>query len=234
MSDNNYSVINAMVDIIASPTRALDEVRVHTSWFWVPFFLVMIVTCAAFAYYYSWVDFEWLVEETIRGLPAESRAEAAPGVRSFMSPTSSIAITVASIVFMSFVIYAISAAYLHLAAKITTSGELRYGQWFGLSVWCGFPGIFNAISMFVVILLADSNQVGQGELTPLSVNQLLIHAEPGDAWFNWGNSVNLLQLWSIALTGLGFSRWTGSSFLKGLIIAALPWVLIFGTWAALI
>ncbi len=234
MSGNNYSVFNAMVDIIASPARALDEIRDHTAWLWWPLILVMLVTSAAFAYYYSWVDFDWLVEETIRGLPAESRAEAAPGVRSFMSPTSSIAITVASIVFMTLVINAIVAVYLHLAAKMATSGEVRYGQWFSLSVWSGFPGILTAIAMFVVIFLADSNQLGQAELSPLSFNQLFLHAEPGDAWFNWGNSVHLVTFWSIALMALGIARWTAASFIKGLVIAALPWVLIFGIWAALI
>ncbi len=234
MSGNNYSVINAMVDIIASPTRALDEIRGHTAWLWVPLIISMVVSCAAFAFYYSWVDFDWLVEETIAGLPPESRAEAAPGVRSFMSPTSSIAITIASIVFVTFVLYALFAAYYHLVAKIATSAELKYGQWFSLNVWAGFPQIFGAIAMFVVILMADSNQLAQHKLSPLSFNEIFIHAEPGDKWFNWGNAVHLLQLWSLYLVALGFSRWTGSSLVKGLVVAAIPLVLIYGIWAALV
>ena len=234
MSGNSYTVINAMVDIIASPTKALDEIRNHTSWLWAPLLLVMFSMCGAFAYYYGWVDFDWLVEETIRGLPAESRAEAAPGVRGFMSPTSSIAITVASIVFVTFILYAIFAAYYHLVAKMTSDAEVKYGQWFSLQAWANFPSIFSAISMFAVIFLADSNQLGQDQLTPLSLNQLFIGAEAGDDWFNWGNSTNLLQLWTTALAGLGFSRWTNSSIVKGMIVAFIPLLLIYGIWAALI
>jgi len=234
MSANNYTVFNAMVDIIASPTRALDEIREHTPWFWAPLLLIMLLTSAGFAYYFSWVDFDWLVEETIRGLPPESRAEAAPGVRGFMSPTSSIAITIASVVFVSFLVYALFAAYVHLVAKITTSAEVGFGQWFSLNVWASFPSIINGIAIFVVILLADSNQLGQQELTPLSFNALFIQAEPGEPWFNWGNSVNLIQIWTTFLLGLGFARWTGSSLIKGLAVAALPLVLIYGIWAALV
>lgn len=234
MASDNYSVLNAMVDIIASPVKALDEIREHTAWLWVPLFLVIAVTCAAFAYYYSWVDFDWLVEETIRALPPESRAEAAPGVRGFMSPTSSIAITIASIVFVTVVVYALFAAYFNLVAKLTTSGEVRYGQWFSLNVWANFPSIFGAIAMFAVILMANSNQLGQHEINPLSFNQLFLRAEPGDPWFNWGNSTSLLQLWTTALAGLGFARWTGSSLAKGMIVAFAPLVLIYGIWAALV
>ncbi len=42
------------------------------------------------------------------------------------------------------------------------------------------------------------------------------------------------MFWSIFLAGLGISRWTGSSLVKGLVIAALPFLLIFGIWAATI
>ena len=36
MAGNSYSVFNAMVDIVASPGKALDEIKGHTSWFWFP------------------------------------------------------------------------------------------------------------------------------------------------------------------------------------------------------
>jgi len=86
----------------------------------------------------------------------------------------------------------------------------------------------------VVILLADSNQVTAESLQVLSVNNLLLHAEPGDPWFRWGNSLTLVNLWMLALMSIGYARWTGASMLKSAIIACLPWVLIFGIWAAMI
>lgn len=234
MSDNKYTVVNALVDIIASPTRALDEIRNHTAWLWVPYLLVAGVTTAVFYYYFQWVDFDWLIEETIRGLPPESRAEAAPGVRSFMSPTTNTAFAAIAVVLIPLVFYLVFAAYYHLVAKITTNAEIKYGQWFSLQAWTNFPGIITALGMFAVIFMADSNQLGQHELTPLSLNQLFIGAEPGDPWFNWGNSTNLLQLWTTALAGLGFARWTSSSLAKGMIVAFVPLIGIYGVWAALV
>ncbi|NNK51495.1 MAG: hypothetical protein HKO99_07860, partial [Xanthomonadales bacterium] len=74
MANESYTVFNAMVDIVASPGKAFDGIKPHTKWLWWPLLIGIALACAVFAYYYSWVDFEWLVEETIRQIPAEDRA----------------------------------------------------------------------------------------------------------------------------------------------------------------
>ncbi len=234
MSNSNYGVMNAMVDIIASPSRAWDEIYEHTGWLWVPLLLVIVLTSAAFTYFYLWVDYDWFVEDMILGMPAETRSEAAPAVRELMSPTFSIGSTVAAVAFMSVIINLILAAYYLLASKVATSGDIGYGRWFSLAAWAAFPGIFSALAIFVVILLADSNQVSQADLSPLSLNALFVHAETGEPWFTWASSLNLVMFWSMFLAGLGFARWTACSLVKGLIVSALPFVLIFGIWAAAI
>ena len=234
MSDKSYTVFNAMVDIVASPGKALDEIKGHTAWLWWPLLISIALACGLFMYYYSWVDFDWLVEETIRQIPAEDRAASADAVRSFMTPRNSIVSTVIAIVVMTFVIYLIEAIYLHLANKLTTGAEIRFGQWFSFAAWTAFVGIFGSLAAFVVILLADSNQLSQDSLQVLSVNNLLLHAGPDDPWFRWGNSLTLVNFWMLALMSIGYARWTGASMVKSTIIACLPWVLIFGIWAVMI
>ena len=86
----------------------------------------------------------------------------------------------------------------------------------------------------VVIAMADNNQVGQGDLVPLSMNNLFIHASPGDPWFTWGISLGLVNIWMLVLMSIGYARWTGASMVKSSIIAVLPWAAIFGIWAAII
>lgn len=231
MSDANYSVFNAMADIFTSPGRALDQVKNHTAWLWWPLLISIVLACAAFVYYYSWVDFEWLVDQTIAAIPAEDRANSEDAIRNFMSPASSIVTTVLAVAVMTFLIYGIQAGYLHLAAKLATSAEIRYGQWFSFSAWTAFVGIFGSLAVFVVILMADNNQVGQDQLSPFSMNSLFIHAKAGDDWFTWGNSLTLINFWMLVLMSLGFARWTGESLAKSAVIAVLPWALIFGIWA---
>jgi len=231
MSGNSYSVFNAMVDIVASPAKALDEIRQHTSWLWWPLLISIFLAAGLFIYYYSWVDFPWLVEETIRQIPAENRAESAETIRSFMKPGTSTWTSVIAVVVMTFIIYTIQATYLHLANKLTTGAEIGFGSWFSFTVWTSFVGIFGALAAFVMIFMADSNQLSTQSLQVVSINSLFIHASAGEPWFTWASSLSLIHFWTLFLMSIGYARWTGASIVKSTIIAVLPWVLIFGIWA---
>lgn len=230
MADSSYSMLNAMVDIVAAPGKALDEIKLHTSWLWWPLLITMLLASGLMTYYYSWVDFPWLIEETIRQVPAENRAESADVIRKFMSVGTSTWTTVTAIVVMSLVTYTIQATYLHLANKLTTGAEIGFGQWFSFSVWTAFVGVFGALAAFVVIFMADSNQLAAQELQVLSLNSLLVHASAGDRLFTWASSLTLINFWTLFLMSIGYARWTGAGIVKSTIIAILPWVLIFGVW----
>jgi len=233
MNDKSYTVFNAMTDIIATPGKALDEIRSHTSWLWWPLLISIAAASGMFAFYYSWVDFPWLVEETIRQLPAENRAESAEAVRKFMQQGQTMWFTLGGIVVGSFIIYALQAVYLHLANKMTSGAEIGFGQWFSFSAWINFVSIFGTAAALLVIVMADSNQLASTSLQPLSFNALLLRASPGDTWYTWANSLSLISIWSIFLGSIGYARWTGASITKSSVIVLLPWVLVFGIWAAL-
>jgi hypothetical protein len=234
MSETSYTVFNALTDIVAAPGKALDNIKPHTAWLWWPLLISMVLAAGMMAYYFSWVDFQWLVEETIRQQPAERRAEVADGIRSFMSPGRSTMTTIIAIAVVTLLIYAIQTTYLHLANKLTAGANISWGQWFSFSAWTAFVGVFATLAALVTILMADTNQLSQMDMQPLSMNALLIHAQPGEPWFTWGSSLHLTNFWMLALMSIGFARWTGSSMVKSSVIAVLPWALIFGIWAALI
>jgi hypothetical protein len=231
MSDSSYTVFNAMVDIVASPGKALDAVKLHTAWLWWPLLITLLLASGLMIYYFSWVDFPWLVDETIRQIPAENRAESADAIRNFMQPGRSTWTTVIAIVLVTFIIYLIQSVYLHLANKLITGADIRFGQWFSFSAWTAFVGIFGTLAAFVMIFMSDSNQLSQQSLQVLSMNSLLIHAAPGDPWFTWASSLTLVNFWMLYLMSIGFARWTGAAMVKSTIIAVTPWVLIFGIWA---
>ncbi len=234
MSENSYTVANALVDIIASPGKALDAIKTHSSWWIWPFLISTLLAVGVFYYYYGWVDFPWLVEETIRQQPAEIRAEAAENIRSFMQPGRTMWMTIIAIPIATLVIYLITAVYLHLANKVTSAADIGFGQWFSFSVWTNFVAIFASLISLVVILMSDSNQMLAENLQATSLNALLIHANPGEPWFRWASTLTLLNFWIWFLMIIGYSSWTGSTMLKSSIVVLLPWLAIFGIWAALI
>ena len=230
MAANSYSVFNAMVDIVAAPGKALDEIKLHTSWLWWPLLITLLLASGMMVYYYNWVDFPWLVEETIRQIPAESRAESADAIRKFMSPGTSTWTTVAAIVIFTFIIYAVQATYLHLANKLITGAEIGFGQWYSFSVWTGFVSVFGVLGAFATIFMASSNQLSTQDLQVLSLNSLVVHASPGDPLFSWASTLTLVNFWTFFLMSIGYASWTGASIVKSTIIAVLPWALIFGAW----
>jgi hypothetical protein len=223
-------MLNAMADIVAAPGKALDEIKLHTSWLWWPLLITMLLASGLMTYYYSWVDFPWLIEETIRQVPAENRAESADVIRNFMSVGTSTWTTVIAIVVMSLIIYTIQATYLHLANKLTTGAEIGFGKWFSFSVWTAFVGVFGTLAAFVVVFMADSNQLAAEKLQVLSLNSLLVHASAGDPLYTWASSLSLINFWTLFLMSIGYARWTGATIVKSTIIAVLPWALVFGVW----
>ncbi len=103
-----YGVLQAMVDIIAAPGKALSEVKSHNNWFWWPMLTVIVVTIAVFGFYYTWVDFDWLIDEIVRtSLEPGADPAAEEQIRGFMSPGTQIGITAAGIAIVAVVIYAI-------------------------------------------------------------------------------------------------------------------------------
>lgn len=231
MSDKSYSVFNAMVDIVASPAKALDEIKLHTAWLWWPLLIMILLASSLMVYYYGWVDFPWLVEETIRGIAAENRAEAADSIRQFMQPDRSTWVAVVAVVLMTLAIFLVQSVYLHLINKAVTGAEIGFGQWFSFSTWTAFVGVFGTLAAFVTIFVADSNQLAPQGLQVLSMNSLFIHASPGDPWYTWGTSLALINFWTLFLMSIGFARWTGASMVQSTVVACTPWVLIFGIWA---
>lgn len=232
---NSYGIGNALVDIIAAPTKALDEVRDHVSWLWVPLGLVIALSIASIVTYFLWVDFDWLIDQSVaEAMRAGADPSAEAGIRGFMQQGTMIAVSVVSILVITLLIYVLQSAYLHLVNKVTGNPELRFGQWFALSAWSAFPMVFQALSTFVLMAVTSGRQLGQHELSPLSLQSLLLRAEAGSGWAAWGSSITLISFWSIGLLALGIMRWTGASALKAIIIAAVPSVLVFGIWALVI
>ena len=230
MTGNSYSVFNAMVDIFASPGKALDEVRQHTSWLWWPLLIVILLSAGLFVYYYSWVDFPWLVEETIRQVPAENRAESVDAIRKFMQPDTSTWTSVAAVVVMTFIIYTIQASYFHLVNKLITGADIGFGKWFSFVTWTSFVGVFGALAAFVAIFMAASNQMPTQGLQVFSLNALFLHLDAGEPLFTWASSLTLINFWTWFLMSIGYARWTGAEIVKSTVIAVLPWAVIFGVW----
>jgi hypothetical protein len=66
----------------------------------------------------------------------------------------------------------------------------------------------------------------------VSLNYLLLHVPMSSPWFGFATNLDLTSVWSIALAVLGLKAWTGRSTGACVTAAVLPYVLVYGIWAA--
>lgn len=193
----------------------------------------MLLTALAFYLFYQGMSPEWLVEQQMltAGDLTPAEAEQARAMMAQSAPYTAIISTVFGSI-MLVVVNAILAGYFHLVAKM--SGDFRYQDWFGFSVWSQMPMQLNTIGLILLVLFADTPNLPLATATYASLNQLLLQLPIGAPFYTWAESFSLFMLWQIAVTAIGLKQWCNFSTVKAIIVAALPTFLIFGIWALLV
>lgn len=225
-------MFRTLIDIIASPSEALASIRQRPTVLF-PLLLILVATASIQAGYFLTVDFDFMVDELVeQALAVSSAPEDALRAAYANSDPNNLAI-VASISTALFVLVvtAIYAGWLHFAAKFG-SDDFRYRHWLSLAAWTGIPALFAALAAWVVLLGASDGRISLEDVTPLSLNNLLVGAEgPFAAMLN---GINLTQFWSLALVTLGYRQWTHKPWGVALGVAAAPWLLLYGIWTIVI
>jgi hypothetical protein len=183
----------------------------------------------------SYVDLEWLVDLQLRSTSFGANlteaevaraAQQAAGQVGFRAALSAVGAALAIPLMLL-----LGALFLLLATKVT-GVERSFRHWFALSTWCTLPVMVVGLLLAAVVLLtASTTQLPQAALQPLSLNELLFHREPDEPGYTLFSSFNLLQFLSIYLTAMGLKVWTKRSWTYCIIVAALPFALVFGPWA---
>ncbi len=228
----NPNFLSVCSNILVSPNLAWQQLR--EKFLIAPALLLQIIlTSAAIYLFYSGMSAEWLVEQQLLQAGDLTPAETEQA-RAMMAQTVTYTpiIGVVSVVVMSLLMHAIFAGYYHLIGKM--AGNFSYSQWFAASVWSQMPLLLNMLGLMLLTLLADNPNLPLSTANYASVNQLLLQLPPSHSFYFLTESLNLFYFWQVALLTLAFRQWCQFSLTKALLLAALPLVLIFGTWALMI
>lgn len=222
----------ALLDIFIAPTQAFAKIRGSGgNLLWL--LGQMILAGLAFYLFYQGMSPEWLVEQTMltAGDLTPAEIEQTRAVMAQSAPYTAI-ISAISGPLMVLLMNAILAGYLHLISKM--SGDFRYQDWFGFSVWTQMPMQLNTIGLILLVLFSDTPNLPLATVSYASLNQLVLQLPIGAPFYTWAESFSLFMFWQIALTAIGLKQWCNFSSVKATIFAALPTVLIFGIWALLV
>jgi Yip1 domain len=230
---NNWAILQAL---IFEPRRAVEAIAERPK-FLFPLLLTWVAATGLVFWYYHVVDLAWLTDRSIRSsafasrmteAQIEAQVAAAGG-----NPTRAAVIAVIAASVGIVIIRLLEALYFVLAGKVTNV-QRSFGQWFSLACWTSLVStVLAVIPSAIVLLMATTAQVDQGDLQPLSLNSLLFHRTFDQPGFSLLTSIHVLHFFALYLAALGVRIWSGRSWTFSAVFASLPWVLICSVWAYL-
>lgn len=228
------SIMQGLADIYVSPKSLFDTLPTKKGWSLAAFLLLLVVNTAVMYAFYAGMSPTWIVDQQMAAIAHELTPAEIDNTRAAMAQMASNTkyIVAASMLIMTPLMLAIIAGYLMLVGN---PGQKRqYGDWYAMSVWISMPGLLNMLGLAVLILLSSTPDMPLSTANYLSLNQLIFNLVPGDTWFSWAESFNLVYLWTIGLIAVGLKSWSNYSTAKAVLLAALPLLIIFGLWAVFI
>jgi hypothetical protein len=227
----NLALLQAL---LFEPRKGFAELDARPR-FWAPLLLLSLLQAALSYGYVSFVDLEWLVDLQLRSTSLGANLTEAELARMAQQAAGQVGfragLAAVSAALVIPLMLLVGGVFLWLATKVT-GVERSFRHWFALSTWCTLPVTLIGMALAAVVLFtATTNQVPQAALQPLSLNEILLHRESDQPGYSLFSSMNLLQLLSIYLTAMGLKVWTNRSWTYCIIVAALPFALVFGPWA---
>ena len=219
-----FDIGNVILEPSPTFARLKDKPRA-----WVPLLVLIALTLAITWWYVATLDFAWFrehmlaVQGTIK--PEERAALDHFFTRDRMLWTLGIGTLVGTPV-----MFALTAVYYLLAGKVMGSG-IGYGKWFGFAAWTSIPRLL-ALPLMALQIATSGGRLTMEDANMVSLNYLLLHLPLSNPWVSFASNLDLTSLWTMALAAIGLKAWTGRSTAACTFAAVLPYVLVYGIWAA--
>ncbi|WP_342119390.1 YIP1 family protein [Pseudoduganella sp. OTU4001] len=194
---------------------------------WLPLLLLWTASIGMLVWYFQTLDMDWMASN---GFPPEMTAEQREAASKMMSRNVMLGMGVGGTVIGTLVIFSLYGLYYWLAGKLA-SMDLSFKSGFSLAAWASLPALIG-VPLMALQIITSKGQLAFENADMLSLNFLLVHAAPHTAWFSLASAMKLTDVWVIALATIGLRTWTGKSTTTCAVIAALPYVAIYGCWAA--
>jgi hypothetical protein len=174
----------------------------------------------------AWLPLLVLIVLSLGTAKPEQRA----AMERFLTPTSMLWSSSIGAVVGTLAALAVSALYYLIASKVM-GVDIGYGKWFGFSVWTSVPRLLT-LPLSALQIVTSHGRLAPEDLNMVSLNYLMFHLPLSHPWASLLGSLDLSSLWSIVLAVIGLKAWTGRSTGTCVLVALLPYVIVYGLWAA--
>jgi hypothetical protein len=215
-------------NVILEPSPTFSRLKSKTN-AWLPLLVLILLSLAITYWWISTLDFPWLVEHMLAAQP-KATPEMREAMTRFMTPTSMLWTSVIGAVLGTLVLMALTALYYLIAGKLM-GVAIGYGKWFGFAVWTSVPSLLK-FPLSALQIVTSHGRLAPEDLNMLSLNYLALHLPASNPWANLAGAIDLTVIWSIAIATIGLKAWTGRSTGTCVTVAVLPYLIIYGLWAA--
>ena len=196
---------------------------------WLPSLLLVLSMTALLLWYFSIVDYAWLLEQMMASIDSTAEREK---MASLLSPNAMKATSIGGAVVGLMLILAVFGLYFMIVGK-AISKEFSYGAGFALAAWSSVPSLLALPLGAMQIMLASNRQFGFSELNPLSLNTLIFHYDQNHPMAALLDSVSIITVWSAILAVIGFQAWAKVSRAAAIKAVFIPYLTVYAVWLAI-
>lgn len=226
---------SALLDTYLAPSQAFAALRERPSWAWAALLLVALATVASTYTLFSGMTPEWIVEQQMASqpdMPADQEAamraqmqQFAPRIAHFAAGGSVIALPIFALLF----------GLVYFAGERMLSRERNsFGRWFAASCFSMLPMVLSAFGLIALVLVRGGGNLPMDLGNYASLNALAFGIPSDGKGYTLASSVNLFSFWSLFLVAVAARVWSGLGWGKAILLAALPSLLIYLPWLAIV
>lgn len=226
--------LRSVLDAFLAPTAAFAALHQRRGWARWAWLLMEVVQAMAIWWFVAPMPADWVVTQQLLQMGELSAGER-DQVRSqllALAPHYPLLAVFSAALSTSVVILVLAAAYW-LLGLIASPRRLAFVEWLRLVVWTQWPSLLGSLAI-VALALFSASERPLALLNFASLNELWLHWPSTHSGYLWASSLNLFLLWSALLAMFGCRCWTGASLPRATLLAVLPYLLVFGLWAAVI
>ena len=220
--------LSVAANIFTAPAAAFAAIKERPSP-WLPLLLILVGYCLVSFLYLNGVDLPWFMDRQMQQAEAditdEQRARAVEAALR-ISPMTYGAIGAVTSSLGVVIVFALYSLYL-LAVGTATKTGIKFGQWFGLVLWCSLPILLGLLATIVYLVTNDVRFVGQEQLNPLSFGNLLsIESEGAPTFQRVLSQLDPTSIWGLVLYILGYQAFSKKSIVHAALVVLAPIIVI--------
>jgi hypothetical protein len=227
---------SALIDTFLAPGQAFAALRERPAWAWAALLVVGIASAASVYTLFGGMSPEWIVEQQLAAASQDIPADQLPVARANMlavAPyTAHIGAVMGAIVLPLFALFF---GFIYFVGERVLSRERNsFGRWFAAASFSMLPMLVSAIGLIVLVLVRGGGDLPLDLGNYASLNNLLLGFSAGESGYTLASSINVFSLWGLALVAVAARVWSGLGWGKAILLAALPSLLIYLPWLAIV